>query len=64
MPGGSMTNKNLAYVGISRSKVCTKIYIDRDHAGPYLSLIEEAMKKYVEKATAHEISHRLKIERS
>ena len=63
MPGGSMTNKNLAYVGISRSKVRTKIYIDRDHAGPYLSLIEEAMKKHIEKATAHEISSRLTIER-
>lgn len=63
MPGGSMTNKNLSYVGISRSKACTKIYIDRDHAGPHLSLIEEAMKKYIEKATAHEISSRLTIER-
>ncbi len=64
MPGGRMTNKNLSYVGISRSKVQTKIFIDQDHAGPYLSLIEEAMKKHVEKATAHEISQRLRIERS
>lgn len=56
-----MTNKNLTYVGISRSKIRTKIYVDQDHAGPFFSLIAEAMKKEVKKETAHELQNRLSL---
>ena len=61
MPGGRMTNKNLTYVGISRSEVRTKIYVDQDHAGPFCSLIADAMKKQVIKETAHELKDRLSL---
>ena len=61
MPGGRMTNKNLTYVGISRSEVRTKIYVDQGHAGPFCSLITEAMKKQVSKETAHELKDRLSL---
>lgn len=64
MPGGRMTNKNLCYVGLSRSTARCKVYIDQDHAGPFLSLIKEAMEKHIKKETAHEVRERIGLELS
>ena len=58
--GGSMTDRNLAYVALSRSTEQCRIYIDRDHAGHKLAAISQAASKHVEKSMAHELALEIK----
>lgn len=62
LAGGAMDNQQMAYTALSRSTENTKIYVDRDHAGPKLSLIATAMQKRIEKESAHEVEQRLQQE--
>jgi ATP-dependent exoDNAse (exonuclease V) alpha subunit len=60
LAGGPMTNRNLAYVALSRSTEQCRLYIDQDHAGHKLSAISQAVDKHVEKRMAHELVLELK----
>ncbi len=60
LAGGSMTNRNLTYVALSRSTEQCRLYIDRDHAGHKLAAISQAASKHVEKYMAHELALEIK----
>ena len=60
LAGGSMTNRNLTYVALSRSTQQCRLYIDRDHAGHKLAAISQAASKHVEKYMAHELALEIK----
>ncbi|MDZ4849682.1 MAG: MobF family relaxase [Pirellulaceae bacterium] len=63
LAGGSMTNQQQTYTALSRSTAKTKLYIDRDHAGPMLSEILKAMEKSLEKPMAHDLEESQRISR-
>lgn len=66
--GGGMTNKELAYVQLTRGEESTELFIDRHHAGQKLADIADAMKQSGKKYLAHDIAddnrRRLRIERA
>jgi conjugative relaxase-like TrwC/TraI family protein len=61
--GGSLANQELAYVQITRGEKQTKLFIDRDHAGPKLSQLAETLRTSGEKKLAHDLGLRLRIQK-
>lgn len=61
--GGQLTNQELAYVQITRGEMQTKLFIDRDHAGPKLTELAKTLKTSGEKKLAHDLGLRLRIQK-
>lgn len=59
--GGSLANQELAYVQITRGERSTKLFVDRDHAGPKLTHLAETLSTSGEKKLAHDLGLRLRI---
>lgn len=55
LAGGAMTDRELAYVQLSRARVSTRVYVDRADAGRDLEELVRSMAKSRQRALAHDI---------
>lgn len=61
--GGSMQDRELSYVQISRAKLKTHIYTDRLEAGDNLSALTEQMERSRQKELALDLARRIELQR-
>jgi conjugative relaxase-like TrwC/TraI family protein len=58
LAGGSMTDRELAYVQLSRARSTTRVFVDRAAAGEHLGDLASAMEKSRPQELAHDVAAR------
>jgi conjugative relaxase-like TrwC/TraI family protein len=62
LAGGRMQDRELSYVQASRARLTTRLYVDRNEAGPRFAEIARQMSVSREKTLAHDVERRVRVE--